>query len=78
MSDYDDDETKKDQTWTKFRPALKFTKEMYDATVRQNTQLRDSYIKTQSDILVFMGKQEEADEAKKVKDEAEGMGFLNF
>ena len=27
MSNYDNDETKKDQTWTKFKPAQKFKEE---------------------------------------------------
>lgn len=58
MSDYDDDE-KKETSWTRFRPALRYTKEMFEKQLRANTSLRDEYLKTQSEILAFMGKENE-------------------
>ena len=60
----DDFEQKKEPNWSKFRPHLRYTKDMYERDVRENTQNRDDYLKTQSEIMAYMGKTEEADRAR--------------
>merc|ERR1711953_1386814 len=65
MSDVSDDEfEKKEENWSKFKPHLHFTKEMYDRTIREITSSRDKFLKTQSEILAFMGKTDEAELAQ--------------
>ena len=69
----DDFEQKKEPNWSKFRPHLRYTKDMYERDTRENTNNRDEYLKTQSEIMAYMGKTEEADrarEADKQKTEA--------
>jgi len=60
----DDFEQKKEPNWSKFRPHLRYTKDMYERDTRENTQSRDEYLKTQSEIMAYMGKTEEADRAR--------------
>jgi len=63
----DDFDQKKEPNWSKFRPYLRYTKDMYERDVRENTQNRDEYLKTQSEIMAYMGKTEEAEKAREAE-----------
>ena len=64
--EYDDDfeQEKGVASFPKYnRPFLRYTKDMYEDDVRETTHNRNEYLKTQSQIMAYIGKTEENNES---------------
>ena len=64
--EYDDDfeQGKGTASFSKYnRPFLRYTRDMYEDDVRETTHNRNEYLKTQSQIMAYIGKTEENNES---------------